>query len=103
MVNVSNPAPMCNFEQLQRYVGKNVRMVASVENVNGNQAQVKAADGGMVNVALREPANFDTKFVMFEGRVESPNSLAESGHTNFGNNFGEWLMTGWVGRPLAAV
>lgn len=98
-ISIADPCPMVNFELMQRFVGRKVRLVASVEDVQGGAAQVKAADGGTVHIQLREPASFDTKFVMFEGTVDSPNSLREASHTNFGNTFGARARLGF-GRAI---
>ena len=92
-MDTSDAAPFVNFSQLQQHVQRRVRLVGSIENFD-NSAQIlqlKAADGGLVNVALRQSCDFDSKFICIEGTVDTPNSITEDSHSSFGDNFGERL------------
>lgn len=63
-----------------------------IDAVEGGKARVKAADGGMVSVELRDTNTaFATPYVEFKGIVTSPSSLREESHVNFGSTFGEQL------------
>lgn len=91
-MDVSSPAPFVNRDQLGRFVQRKVRLVGAVESMDNDSIRVKAADEGMVTVRLRAPSSFDDKFICVEGMVESPDTIVEDGHTNFGNNFGGSCM-----------
>ena len=83
-------APRVNFELLQRYIERKVRLIGQVENLQNNMLKIKAADGGHVNVLVKPGAGFDSPYVEVEGIVESPNTIRELDHTNIGSTFGEW-------------
>ncbi len=82
-------APRVNFELLQRFIERRVRLVGHVENLQNNVLQLTTVDNGTVNVLIKPGLGFDSPFVEVEGIVESPNTLRELDHTNFGSNFGE--------------
>lgn len=88
-VDVTAPAPRVNFELMNSYIGKRVKLVGKVEGVQGNMMKVKAADEGTVDVMLHSAAPMDA-FVEVDGTVESPNTLREESICGFGNNFGAW-------------
>ncbi len=90
-INISAPAPRVNFEFLGQHIGKRVRLVGKVEGVQGNSLQLRAADDGIVTVALRGAAPSDL-FIEVEGTVDSPTALREESSTGFGSNFGERCM-----------
>lgn len=81
------PSPRVNFELMNQYIGKRVKLVGKVEDVQGGKMRVKAADDGVVEVILQSAAPQDA-FVEIDGTVESPNTLREEGMTGFGNSFG---------------
>lgn len=87
-MDVSASAPHVNRELLGHFVQRRVRLVGLVESLDGNSLRVKAADDGVVNVTLKQPGSFDDKYICVEGTVESPDTIIEDSHTNFGNNFG---------------
>ena len=109
-----NSTPRVNFDLMQRYIGKKVKLVCQVrawprcpfcippecqirpaaaplqlEKVDANRAVVKTADGGTVYVTMKQAPTFETQFVEFDGIVESPTTLTETYRTPFGNSFGE--------------
>ena len=58
--------------------------------VEGDKARVRAADGGMVYVELKDNNTiFDTPYVEFTGTVVSPSTIREEARTKFGASFGE--------------
>lgn len=75
-----------NFELLGQHIGKRVRLVGKVEGVQGNSLQLRAADDGIVTVALRGAAPSDL-YIEVEGTVDSPTALREESSTGFGSNF----------------
>jgi len=87
-VDITAPAPRVNFELMQNYIGKRVKLVGKVEGVQGNVLRVKAADEGVVEVLLKGAAPADA-YVEIDGTVESPNTLREEAITGFGSNFGK--------------
>ncbi|KAK9844656.1 hypothetical protein WJX74_005199 [Apatococcus lobatus] len=80
-------APRVNFELLQRYIERRVRLVGQLENLQGNVLKLKTSDNGTVNVLIKPGAGFDSPFIEVEGIVESPNTIRELDHTNFGSSF----------------
>lgn len=90
---VSAPAPRVNFELMGQHLGKRVRLVGKVEGIQGNSLTLRAADDGLVTVALKGAAPSDL-YIEVEGTVDSPNTLQEESCTAFGNSFG----AGWGGR-----
>lgn len=64
--------------------------MVQVDQAEGGRAKIKAADGGIVTVELRENnSTFETPYCEFQGIVTSPNSLKEESRTHFGGSFGE--------------
>ena len=58
--------------------------------VEGDKARVRAADGGMVYVELKDNTTvFESPYVEFMGTVVSPSTIREEAHTKFGTSFGE--------------
>ena len=92
-IDVTAPAPRVNFELMNNYIGKRVKLVGKVESVQGTTMKVKAADEGVVDVMLKSAAPQDA-YVEIDGTVESPNTLREESIIGFGNNFGERAITG---------
>ena len=88
---VTEPKPRVNFELLQRYLQKKVLLIGRVEGIdsNTNTARVTTADGGIVNVQLKQGSSIETQFVEFEGVVTSPESLNEIDHVGVGGTVGE--------------
>ena len=100
-LDTSAPAPRVNFEQMGQLIGKRVKLAGHVGALTGNQLAVKAADEGVVTVLLAGAAP-QSQYAEFEGTVESPNTLREESHTDFGAAFGEeregwggWVRGGW--------
>lgn len=95
MGDISTAAPRVNFEQLQRFIGKRVRLMGQIERVEGNAAYVKAADGGVVTVVLKSSNSIgETPYVEIDGVVDSPTTVRELDHSNFGSSFGTCPATG---------
>lgn len=88
-MDVSAPAPRVNFELMQRHMHKKVLLVGQIESRDSNVTRVRAADGGVVQVRIDPSIQFETKYVEFEGIVESPTQLAASNHKTFGDTFGQ--------------
>lgn len=87
-MDATSNAPFVNRDLLARYVQRRVRLAGAVESMDDSSIRVKASDDGMVTVKLRGPSSFDDKYVLLEGVVDSPDTIIEDAHTNFGNNFG---------------
>lgn len=88
-MDVSEPTPRVNFELMQRHMHKKVLLVGQIEGIENNVARVRAADGGTVQVMIKQGGVFDSAFVQFEGIVESPTQLTEVDHTGFGSDLGK--------------
>ncbi|KAK9814149.1 hypothetical protein WJX72_001287 [[Myrmecia] bisecta] len=86
-MDTSDPAPRVNFELLQRYIGKKVRLVGKVMGLDGDLLTVKAADQGLVYVKVLPGAGHASEYVEIDGIVESPNTVQEQQHVEFGSNF----------------
>ena len=88
-MDVSEPTPRVNFDLMQRHMHKKVLLVGQIESRDNNVARLRAADGGIVQVMVQPGVMFESKFIQFEGIVESPTQLSALNHTNFGDNLGE--------------
>ena len=89
-MDVSEPAPRVNFDLMQRHMHKKVLLVGQIESRDNNVARVRAVDGGTVQVMIQSGMMFESKFVQFEGIVESPTQLSALSHTSFGDNLGAY-------------
>lgn len=87
-MDVSQPTPRVNFDLMQRHMHKKVLLVGQIESRDNNVARLRAADGGIVQVMVQPGVMFDTKFIEFEGVVESPTQLSALNHSSFGDNLG---------------
>lgn len=92
-MDISSNAPFVNRDMLGQFVQRRVRLAGHVESFDGTSIRVKAADDGIVNVTLRQPSSFDDKYILVDGMVESPDTIAADSHTNAGNNFGALQMS----------
>lgn len=83
---------------MQRHMHKKVLLVGQIESRDNNVARLRAADGGIVQVMVQPGVMFETKYIQFEGIVESPTQLSALSHTNFGDNLGKVPCLDSVGR-----
>jgi|Transcript_4339 replication factor A3 len=83
----SAPAPRVNGELLGNFIGKKVLLVGEVTPVDGVKATLKTGDDKMITVNLSGDGSFASKFVEFEGSVDSADTITESSRAEFGNDF----------------
>lgn len=102
-MDVSEPTPRVNFELMQRHMHKKVLLVGQIESRDNNVARLRAADGGIVQVMVQPGVMFESKFIQFEGIVESPTQLSALNHTNFGDNLGKDACMHLQGPSIALL
>ena len=87
-MNADSAAPHVNFELLSRYQNRRVRLAGTVVGLSSDILQVKAADGGIVNVKLRTPAHFEENYILITGTATGRDSVSEERHQTIGNEYG---------------
>lgn len=87
-INVSAPAPRVNSSMLSGFIGRKVILIGKYEGMEGNTLKLKAADDGMVSVALSCPAP-QADVIEVQGTVSTPNSINAESTVAFSSNFGK--------------
>mmetsp|Transcript_26003 Transcript_26003/g.55632 ORF Transcript_26003/g.55632 Transcript_26003/m.55632 type:complete len:114 (-) Transcript_26003:81-422(-) len=86
-LDCSDPTPRVNFDLMQRYVGRKVKLVCKVEEFSGESVKVTTCDGQAVFVKPKQGSQYDTAFVEIEGVVENNTTVQEESFTSFGDSF----------------
>jgi replication factor A3 len=86
-MDCSEPTPRVNYELMQRYVGRKVRLVCKVEEFAGDTLKASSCDGQTVFIKPKQGSNYDTAFVEIEGIVENGTTVQEESFTSFGDSF----------------
>lgn len=85
----TTPTPRCNFQTLQRFVGRRVLMAVQIMSVQNGQVIAQTADKGQVTITSGGNAAYEGTFMEVLGTVTSPNTIQEENHTNLSDNFSE--------------
>ena len=87
-MDTTAPSPRVNGELMTRFVGKKVLLVGKNEGSDGSSVNLRTPDDKMVRVQLApgSPA-ITTAFVEFEGMVDSADTMTETSHVDFGDEF----------------
>ena len=88
-MDCSEPTPRVNYELMQRYVGRKVRLVCKVEEFAGDTLKASSSDGQTVFIKPKQGSNYDTAYVEIEGIVENGTTVQEESFTSFGDSFGK--------------
>ena len=88
-MDCSEPTPRVNFDIMQRYVGRKVRLVCKVEEWSGDSLKASTCDGQTVFIKPKQGSQYDTAFVEIEGVVENNTTVQEDSYTPFGDSFGK--------------
>ena len=88
-MDCSEPTPRVNFDIMQRYVGRKVRLVCKVEEWSGDSLKASTCDGQTVFIKPKQGSQYDTAFVEIEGVVENNTTVQEDSNTPFGDSFGK--------------
>lgn len=88
-MDCAEPTPRVNYELMQRYVGRKVRLVCKVEEFSGDTIKGTTCDGQTVFIRPKQGSNYDTAFVEIEGVVENGTTVQEEAYTTFGDSFGK--------------
>ncbi|GJP45210.1 hypothetical protein CLOM_g4628 [Closterium sp. NIES-68] len=87
-MDLSDPSPMVNGEQMRRFVGRKIRTVLRVVRVDPGVITAQTCDNATVTVraVARSPWD-DSQFVEVIGVPENDTTIREESSTAFGNNF----------------
>ena len=104
-MDLSNPSPMVNGDQMRRFVGRRVRTVLRVVRVESGLVAAQTCDGMNVTVRAMGRDPWDScQFVEVYGVLENENTIREEVATAFGTNFGMSLgssVVQWVSHFLS--
>ena len=99
-MDCSEPTPRVNYEIMQRYVGRKVRMVCKVEEWSGDTLKASTCDGQTIFIKPKQGSQYDTAFVEIDGIVENNTTLQEESYTTFGDSFGTFSSSASPSPPL---
>ena len=88
-MDLSNPSPMVNGDQMRRFVGRRIRTVLRVVRVESGLVAAQTCDGMSITVRALGRDPWDScQFVEVYGVLENENTIREEVATAFGTNFG---------------
>ena len=100
-MDCAEPTPRVNYDIMQRYVGRKVRLVFKVEEWAGDKVKGTTCDGQTVYIRPKQGSNYEAAYMEVEGIVENGSTVQEESYCSFGDNFGKFPTSSSLGEARA--